>query len=336
MTAAQKFQDYFREATSRITILGANPLHPHLEDSGQFFADLLVLNPNLELTILVESDSENFSQSLCVDHSGAENRISYATLRVHRDRVLGRKKKGEDGLVGEIQRALRADMNPELVLNRVAVRQSNLRHPVNLIQVDETLWYAITGSDMPDITSYVRLEPDSSMTTALSRMLNWYLSSAGGAKFLSDTGDELIQLYDKDGYPRGIYPRLPSILLLHNRLSALTPFGVSYSIVEENSCYISVAPKQRTAAVSGISPSEATSISGTHRPSLPPSESSWKRCFCPKRSFPGTSGPISETYSTLESGAQRSDQNVFSGRASRGYRVPTGRCFEPSTVKAPR
>jgi hypothetical protein len=95
-----EFQDFFKEAKSTIKIIGTNSLIPHLEKSADFFQNLLILNKDLQITILCESDNENFNQSLCTDTESSERRLSFASLSVHRDRIIGTGK--NDGLVEEI------------------------------------------------------------------------------------------------------------------------------------------------------------------------------------------------------------------------------------------
>lgn len=205
MKLPDEFNTLFREATNTVTILGTNPLIPHLENGVDFFRDLLISKENLSLTILVESDSENFSQSLCVDAPAANNRTSYAELNVHRDRILGRG--STDGWLADFRDSLREVPQRESVYSRVKVYQVNLRLPLNAILVDETVWCSLTGVDLPTIESYFRVASDSPLYESLVRLVTSYTNNPYYSKFHSNPGDELIQMFDKLGYPRGIYPR---------------------------------------------------------------------------------------------------------------------------------
>jgi hypothetical protein len=206
-----QFEDFFRDATSYIVIIGTNPLAPYLERSAQFFKDLLVLNSDLRVHILCESDSENFGQSLCVDTDYSGPRASFAELTVHRDRVIGKGK--QDGLRAAVrdllleQRVSKESLVTDSALDRLFIRQSNLRLPVNLIAADGKLWCCITTHSLPALSSYFPVDPQSRLHTQLMDFLDFYLKPDKAGIYLSEPGDELIELYDKKGYPRGIFPR---------------------------------------------------------------------------------------------------------------------------------
>ena len=200
-----EFESFFRGARSSIIIVGTNPLFPHLEKSARFFADLLILNPDLRLTILCESDSENFNQSLCLDAGSLRDRRSYTQLSIHRNRIFGTGNK--DGLIAEIVSALRDSSLVEKVLQRVVVRQVNLRLPVNVIEVDGLLWWCITTNLFPSLDSYLKVEQGSRFYADLKEFISFYVEPSKGGIYLSQPDEELIELYDKQGYPRGIFPR---------------------------------------------------------------------------------------------------------------------------------
>lgn len=199
------FRDVFRDAKSAITIIGTNPLAPHLETSGEFFVDLLTLNKQLTLKILCESDSENFSQSLCIDTATSQTRRSYTFLSIHRDRVLGRTK--NDGLLADLRERLAHASFAETVLSRVKIWQVNLRLPINIIDVDGKIWFAITTSSLPSLDGYSEAQPGSKLYDDLREWIDFYVNPSKAAAYLSAPREELIQLYDLQGYPRGIFPR---------------------------------------------------------------------------------------------------------------------------------
>lgn len=202
-----QFEDFFRNAKSRIVIVGTHPLTPHLESSARFFTDLLTLNTELQITILAESDSECFNQALCVDTPQSSNRRSFAALLVHRDRVIG--KSDRDGIAAAMKKELVKEGNPvaESVLSRFVVKQSNLRLPVNIITADGQIWTCLTTHCMPTIDSYELVPVESPLHGELLDFLDFYTVSEKGGKYLSSPGQELIQMYDRKGIPRGIYPR---------------------------------------------------------------------------------------------------------------------------------
>lgn len=199
------FQDFFRGAQSTIHIVGTNPLSPDLEESAQFFADILTINSDLRIVLLCESDSENFSQSLCTDSASAGHRRSYTSLQVHRDRIIGRN--GRHGLTSEIADLISDPVLRQSVTSRVLARQLNLRLPVNIIEADGRIWFSVTTAGASELTSYRELQPTEHLYGQLKELIEFYTNPQKGGVYLSEPGEELIQLYDAQGYPRGIFPR---------------------------------------------------------------------------------------------------------------------------------
>lgn len=198
------FRELFSDAKESITIIGTNPLIPHLEKSASFFADLLTLNDRLKLTVLYESDSENFNQSLCIDTDFSKNRTSYASLSVHRDRISGARKGG--GLLYEILSKINDDDLKKSLTTRIKFKQCNLRLPINLILSDDELWCCIVTHNLPGLDSYFLIE-NNKLREELLGFIDFYISDTRGGIYLSEPSEELIQLFDKGNFPRGIFPR---------------------------------------------------------------------------------------------------------------------------------
>jgi hypothetical protein len=199
------FQDYFKEAESSITIIGTNPLLPHLEQSAQFFADLLTLKTDLSLTLLYESDTENFNQAICMDTELSAERTTYSTLTVHRNRISGTEP--GRGLAREIiDLIVDLDIRSQ-VQARIMVRQLNLRSPVNVIVADDKIWYCISTYRLPKLPDYILISKDNPLYPDLKRYAEFCVSPGAGGIYLSKPKEELIWVYDKEGIPRGIFPR---------------------------------------------------------------------------------------------------------------------------------
>lgn len=200
-----EFQDFFREAKSLIKIVGTNSLIPHLEQSARFLADLLTLNKDLRILILCESDSENFSQSLCTDTNASNQRLSFAALNLHRDRIIGSGKK--DGLIQDIRDLVQKEPQGAEILRRIEIRQVNLRLPLNIIEADGKVWCCVITSSAANADSYFNVEANLKLKSDLLELLDFYMNPEKGGIYLSKPREELIQLYDRNGIPRGIFPR---------------------------------------------------------------------------------------------------------------------------------
>ncbi len=197
--------DIIGNCEDRVIILGTNPLHPLLEDSSRLFADLLDVNPGLMVHILYESDSENFNQELSADDYSTSSRMSYTLLTVHRRRVAGGST--DSGLLSETRRILKGTDAAKNVEERLVLQQMNLRLPLNIVLADDTLWIVPTLHRMPNISSYRKVDPEDELYKELVDYVEFCIDPARGGVYLSKPGDELIELYDRDGVPRGIFPR---------------------------------------------------------------------------------------------------------------------------------
>ncbi len=200
-----EFQGFFKDAKSSITIVGTNPLIPHLEQGARFLADLLILNKDLRILILCESDNENFSQALCTTPEHSSRPMSFAALSLHRNRIIGAGP--QDGLIADIRTLVKDEPQADEFLCRIEVKQANLRLPVNVIEADGRLWCSITTNRLPDCDSYFPIEDNHTLRADLLALLNFYTSPDKGGIYLSSPKEVLIQLFDRHGIPRGIFPR---------------------------------------------------------------------------------------------------------------------------------
>jgi hypothetical protein len=199
------FEDLFRDATRSIVVIGVNPLAPHLEQAARFFANLLTVNDALRVTILYESDSENFNQSLILDSPAAPSRTSFANLTLHRNRIAG-----EAPGTGFARDVLEQIDNAEIrqsASGRLFLRQVNLRLPVSMIHVDSRMWFSLTTTALGTVATYREVPPEDPLFRQLAEYEEFYLASNKGGVYLSKPGEELIQLFDKQAFPRGIFPR---------------------------------------------------------------------------------------------------------------------------------
>lgn len=199
----EKFESYLKDAEKNITIIGTNSLIPLLENSGEFFSDLLKVHKDLKLTILFESDNENFNQSLCLNFKESKNRQSYEKLNSHRDRIKGRNE--NSGLKFQILKNIDSKSKPEFE-SRIRIFQSNLRLPINIIRKDETAIFCHITTYLPTFADYLEPFSDEHLNQLLEYS-EFYTANSKGGKYLSKPREELIQLYDKDEFPRGIFPR---------------------------------------------------------------------------------------------------------------------------------
>ncbi len=200
----EKFEEYLKDAKKGIMIIGTNSLSPILENSFEYFKNLLTVHNDLIISILYESDNENFNQSLCLDTKSSSTRHSYTSLTSHRDRVKGHNLKS--GLKYRILNLFDNEEEKQKIAKRFNVYQSNLRLPINAIQKDDDVVFCQITNQLPTFSDYIKPHSKEYKKTILDYCA-FYLNETKGGKYLSKPEEELIQLYDKESFPRGIFPR---------------------------------------------------------------------------------------------------------------------------------
>ena len=199
-------------ATNEIIIVGVNPIINELIDNAQFFSDILRCNSQLNITIIYESETENFNQSLFYDKQLSEEKIEFDKLQTYRNRLIGGKKaknKRNAGFLEDVLDCCSSEDEIKSFSRRITLLQNNLRHNINVIKSDDNIFYSFTGLDLPSIELYQRVDAltNPKLFAQINNYLYFLLNSKTGGLFLSKPGEELIQLYDRDDFPRGIYPR---------------------------------------------------------------------------------------------------------------------------------
>jgi len=198
-----------------LVIVGVNPIVEEMTVNSELFYDMLVCSPRLKITIIYESDSENFNQSLFYDKERSKNKIEIDKLHAYRIRLVGRRNKKFAGFIDNVLNHFKNDKDIINARERIKLFQNNRRHNINLIYIDDVIWYSITTLDIPTLDMYRKVteENDADLYKQFSDYIdnlinvNKITGEIEGNIFLSKAGDELIQLYDNNLYPRGIAPR---------------------------------------------------------------------------------------------------------------------------------
>lgn len=190
--------DIVRNAKRQLIIIGVLPIAEELEKSLDKVADMLISEQDLNITIICENDTLCFQYSLLTDTKESKNRKTFANLVTHRNRILGKKK--NSGLKHEVER------HDKGLTGRITVLQQNAHMPFSVIIVDDVIYYTFITNSFPTIKDYVNIDNDNKQYNQILQYKNFFLDGEG-TQFLSLPGNELIQLYDRENYPRGIFPR---------------------------------------------------------------------------------------------------------------------------------
>lgn len=205
-------KDFFIQARENIVFFGTTPIASEIEKNSYELANLLLLNGNLKLFIVYESDSECFQQSLITDTNHSINRKSYDSFITHRDRISGPTKFNRSskklGLLQEIINYCKVEQtNTSEIEKRIFIRQINIRIPFCAILSDDKIWFTLVTNRLPTLSDYYEVPNNSDLYSTIKTYVDFCLNAEQGGIFLSRSGDELIQLYDREGFPRGIFPR---------------------------------------------------------------------------------------------------------------------------------
>ena len=199
-----------------LVIIGVNPIIEELTSDPQLFADMLRCNLDLKITIIYESETENFNQSLFYDKERSKNKIEFDKLQTYRKRLIGgsrgRNKEKTAGFVEDVLNCFQNDNDVKNEKKRIKLLQNNRRHNINLIYADDVIWCSETLLDLPTLDMYRKVTDENLFHRYVDYIenllnVNKVTGEIEGNIFLSEASDELIQLYDNNNYPRGIYPR---------------------------------------------------------------------------------------------------------------------------------
>lgn len=211
-----KFEDLLKTtnghfAQRELTILGVNPIINDLIENAQLINDILRCNQDLKITIIYESETENFNQSLFHDDS-AILQIDFDKLQTYRNRLIGGKKartKKNAGFVEDVLSFCTSITERDNFTQRLNLLQNNLRHNINVIKIDNTIRYSFTCLTLPspDLYQTIDIKENELLYNQIEQYLLFLTNGKTGGLYLSNPGEELIQLYDRNDFPRGIYPR---------------------------------------------------------------------------------------------------------------------------------
>jgi tetratricopeptide (TPR) repeat protein len=182
-------------ARKQVRLLGVVALDGSWELLVAEWAEKLIDDSDFKISVLCESDNMLFSKSLTYDMDSAHDRRSFRALRFIRDRAL----------VDLPDRLLEAGVPPEAMHAQVSIEVTHLPIPISVIQVDDrvfaNLWLHRVDDYFEQITARHPWAP------MLAEYSSTYFDPERGRKYASVYGDEVLELFDHDRVPRGIYPR---------------------------------------------------------------------------------------------------------------------------------
>lgn len=192
------FVEIFKNTKNQLTIIGTLPISEILFNSSKDIYNLLKKNKKLNITILYESDSDLFLQSLSTDRPECSERISFTKMREIRNRISRLKLSVKTYI--QNQKEL-------LILNRLIIKQINMRLLNNIIYSDDKLFYCPVLTEIPDSQDYIKIDSYERWYKTLKNYMIFYTNENTGGLYNSEPSDEMLVMYDKLNIPRGIFPR---------------------------------------------------------------------------------------------------------------------------------
>lgn len=185
-------------AERQVQLLGVVALDADWEILAKSWAKRLESNSHFLVGVLCESDNMLFSKSFTYDSEKTSDRRSFQALKFIRDRALE---------LSEL--IIEAGCPPEIIDgkndSRLLLEIIHLSVPISLIGVDGRLFANLWLHEM--VEGYEEIEPEHPWHSFLKNYLATYFDPQLGRKYASEPNAELLELFDHDRIPRGIYPR---------------------------------------------------------------------------------------------------------------------------------
>jgi 8-oxo-dGTP pyrophosphatase MutT (NUDIX family) len=191
----QQLGEILSSAQKRVRILGVVALDPSWEDLAGYWASKLQNGSGFEITVLCESDNLLFSKSLTYDTDSATDRKSFHQLKFIRDRAI----------TDLPDYLAEAGVPSKVIRDSVSIEIMHLPVPLSIVQIDDRIFANLWLHRIDDYFEQITVKH--SWYTLLSQYISTYFDPEQGRKYACELGDEVLELYDHDRIPRGMYPR---------------------------------------------------------------------------------------------------------------------------------
>lgn len=191
MTTNQELSVLIGAAKFKINILGVVPLDA---DWDAIVNKISSRNEyeHLVIRILCESDNMLFNKAFTSDTDKVEERRNFRDLKFIRDEVSNSKN-------------LLTLLKNSNLLNNTTIEIMHLNIPISAVEIDDKIFINYWLENLNHI--YFELLPNDSMYVKIRNYIDSYFDEFIGRKYSSLPNDELLELFDHERTPRGIYPR---------------------------------------------------------------------------------------------------------------------------------
>jgi len=185
--------DVIEAAKNRLIILGVVNSPIEWSQVCNVFIRRMKEDIDYSALILCESDNALFFRSLILDNSSSTKRTTFSELIFLRDQCLQLK---------ELLVAAGGDFE---YLGRIQVKIIHIPIPLQIVLADTSLFVNPNVSDYS--TKYYNIPSNHPWRKYYLSYLQSFTGQSGGLKFSSYPEDELLELFDHNRIPRGIFPR---------------------------------------------------------------------------------------------------------------------------------
>lgn len=188
-------------AQHEVVFMGIVPFQIDWNKIAKAWAPKLSASSPFVVTILCESDNWLFSNALTLDSDKAEARYTFKDLKFVRDLVFDLPELlQENGSLLEFNEATK--VNKE---DKIRIKLVHVPLPLAAVIVDGQCYANAWTFPSPHNTKVI--PPEHPWRERVEDLLSTFKDNGYGTKFTAHRRTELLELYDHNRIPRGIYPR---------------------------------------------------------------------------------------------------------------------------------
>jgi len=196
----KQLYDILGDAKDCIRLIGVVALDADWENLiEKWMPKLQKLDFGLRIKVLCESDNMLFSKSFTCDTDKAAKRRSFQELKFIRDRATV----VFPELVREFLR--RKGETLDKYSQSIQLQIMHLPIPISVVEVDNRIFVNLWLHEVED--EFEEITEKHSWRHILENYIETYFDPERGRKYACDPADEVLELFDHDRIPRGIYPR---------------------------------------------------------------------------------------------------------------------------------
>ena len=194
----RQLEEILLAAKQRVRLLGVVALNADWDRLAAKWAENLMHSTNFKVTLLCESDNALFSRSFTYDTDAVKSeRRSFQMLKFVRDRAITDLPEflSERGVHNDL---VGSGKNIEIEITYLPV-------PISVVQVDSRTFVSLWMNESEGV--FEEIAGGHHWHTGIIQYVDTYFDPKIGRKYACESKDEVLELFDHDRIPRGIYPR---------------------------------------------------------------------------------------------------------------------------------